>query len=237
MHYILFNQSKVYSHADMTVLASLAHMQQVLHFAPTWSILSAPVSVSAHPAPLVKYDPQTISVFVQDESDVPGAGGYHDVDSLGNPYIKLFTSTVDSLKDTPGSLLVTLTHEICETEADAPASFWGQRGDGSMIALETGDPVEDASYSIQDKHGNVGHVTNFVTPAWFDTSDKHGPYDHMGLLKAPYTRTPNGYWIRIPPGKIRPVAEFAETYPKQRMNAKMARASSRTNKRLQFELA
>lgn len=143
---------------------------------------------------------------VTDNPDVPGAGGYHDEGENGIPYIKVF-----NLDRGIDGTSVTLSHEYIELSQDSAANKWADTADGSDVAWELCDAVEGDIYII----GGV-QVSNFVYPAWFDP--KSGPdekFDHLGLLKAPFTMTPNGYMIvRTEEGKISQVfASHAKRHP------------------------
>ena len=133
-------------------------------------------------------------VVFLDDADQADALGYHDVDPNGKPYSRVFVKTTldagGSFLNGPLSVSAVTSHEILETLGDPFARFWSDQPDGSEVALELCDPVEDQGYII----GGVT-VSNFITPAWFDAADTKGPYDFMGTLTAPFSQTPGGYLI------------------------------------------
>ncbi len=139
---------------------------------------------------------------IADTIDAPGAGGYHDEDENGVPYIKILASE---------DLGPVLSHENAEISQDAPANRWSDMGDGSSVAWELCDATESDTYEI----GGV-KVSNFVYPAWFDPKAGKGQkFDYLDLLKAPFTMTPGGYMIvRTEPGKVSDVfAKHVERHP------------------------
>jgi hypothetical protein len=72
---------------------------------------------------------------------------------------------------------------------------WVQHG-LSLYAKEACDPVQDGTY-IQ---GGVA-LSNFVVASWFDGFGR-GPFDYLGQLGAPFTRTAMGYFERMTAGRV-----------------------------------
>ena len=61
------------------------------------------------------------------------------------------------------------------------------------------DPVEEDTFLVDDIQ-----ISNFVHPSWFEPF-KHPPgtkFDHLGLLKKPYSMTKGGYVIVKKKGKV-----------------------------------
>jgi hypothetical protein len=61
------------------------------------------------------------------------------------------------------------------------------------------DPVEEDTFLVDGVQ-----MSNFVHPSWFEPF-KHPPgtkFDHLGLLKAPFTMTKGGYMIIKKAGKV-----------------------------------
>jgi hypothetical protein len=80
---------------------------------------------------------------------------------------------------------------------DPPCDVWWKMPDGREVAAEVGDPVEGDSYPVTVTiagHTRTIQMSNFILPAWKDPASK-GPYDYLGLLKAPFAMTPGGYMI------------------------------------------
>ena len=71
--------------------------------------------------------------------------------------------------------------------------------DGTEYAYEMCDPVEEDTFLVDGIQ-----MSNFVYPAWFEPF-KHPPgtkFDHLGLLKKPFTLTKGGYVIVKKNGKV-----------------------------------
>jgi len=129
-------------------------------------------------------------VLIEDNSDVPGAGGYHDVDNNNIPYAKVF---INSFNNMGFSWTVGLSHEILEMLADpyvntllavSPSFLFSK-----FYMQEVGDPVEDYYYVID----NI-QVSDFVYPNYF-IPNSSPPYDKLGILKQPLQVSPGGYQI------------------------------------------
>jgi len=134
-----------------------------------------------------------------DDADTAGALGYHDLSHNGQPISKVFVKT--TLKD--GELVsVTACHELFEMVIDPIANLWAEGHDGTEYAYEMCDPVEEDTFAVDGVA-----MSNFVHPAWFEPF-KHPPgtkYDHLGLLKKPFSMTKGGYMILKKRGKVKEV--------------------------------
>lgn len=122
-------------------------------------------------------------------ADVANALGYHDVTPEGLPLAKVFTE-VAAQAGVPISGV--MSHELCEMIADPEANLYASNQDGSkLVAYESADPVENDSY----KSSNGTTLSNFVTPAWFESFRTSGVFDFLKRLSAPLTMTAGGYEI------------------------------------------
>jgi len=122
--------------------------------------------------------------------DQPGAAGYHTVDPKGRPYGKVFLDDAATLSSGAEAASVIASHEALEMTLDPTATLFALNIDGTLYAYEASDAVEDTTYTASN---NVT-VSNFLHRAFFDPGAPP-PYDHLGLLKAPFTTTPGGYQI------------------------------------------
>lgn len=160
-------------------------------------------------------------------ADVAGALGYHDVDPQGDPYIRVFTETVlsngGSALSGSVSISVCASHEMCEAAVDPKCTATATSPTGHSWALETADPVESNFYTVTTPLGIVVAVSDFVYPAFFQNSP--GPYDKLGILKAPFSIAPGGYAI------IDNQQSFGMLYPEWRQTTK-AFPAARTYRRL-----
>jgi hypothetical protein len=131
-----------------------------------------------------------------DDADTAGALGYHDLTHNGQPISKVFVKT--TIKD--GELVsVTACHELFEMVIDPIANLWAEAADGTEYAYEMSDPVEEDTFEVDGIA-----MSNFVHPAWFEPF-KHPPgtkFDHLGLLKKPFSMTKGGYVIIKKKGKV-----------------------------------
>jgi hypothetical protein len=122
---------------------------------------------------------------------VPDALGYHATLGLGGkPVAYIAVAGVTDFTGSPNALSVTISHECLETAADPPANRWEDRGDGTLLALEVCDEVEDTAYVAP----NGVYVSNFLFQSYFSPGSM-GPYDQLGILTAQGQETPGGYSI------------------------------------------
>jgi len=131
-----------------------------------------------------------------DDADTAGALGYHDLTHDGQPISKVFVKT--TIKD--GELVsVTACHELFEMVIDPIANLWAEAADGTEYAYEMSDPVEEDTFEVDGIA-----MSNFVHPAWFEPF-KHPPgtkFDHLGLLRKPFSMTKGGYVIIKKKGNV-----------------------------------
>jgi hypothetical protein len=131
-----------------------------------------------------------------DDADVADALGYHDLTKDGQPVSKIFVKTTLGAKEL---VSVTACHELFEMVIDPIANLWAESEDGTEFAYEMSDPVEEDTFEVDGIA-----MSNFVHPAWFEPF-KHPPgtkFDHLGLLKEPFSMTKGGYVIMKKNGKV-----------------------------------
>lgn len=174
-----------------------------------------------------------IKAYWLPNSDVADALGYHDVDPYGDPYIRVFTEPVlnngGTLLSGAISVSVCSSHEACELDVDPLCVSSAVAPNGVVWALETADPVESNFYSVTlpGVGGQVVSVSDFVFPAFFSTGP--GPYDAMGVIKAPFTMAPGGYSIQNNTAVFAEMADLTP-FPAWKQAMKLA-PGSRTWKR------
>jgi hypothetical protein len=134
-----------------------------------------------------------------DTADQAGVLGYHDLTKDGRPVSKIFVKT--TLED---KQLVSFTacHERFEMAIDPLANLWAEAADGTEYAYEMSDPVEEDIFLVDGIE-----MSNFVHPSWFEPFDHpaHTKFDHLGLLKKPFSMTKGGYMIVKKKGKVKEV--------------------------------
>jgi hypothetical protein len=131
-----------------------------------------------------------------DNADVANALGYHALTHDGQPVSKIFVKTTLADKQ---SVSVTACHELFEMVIDPLANLWAEASDGAEYAYEMSDPVEEDTFKVDGIE-----MSNFVHPSWFEPFN-HPPgtkFDHLGLLKKPFTMTKGGYMIIKKNGKV-----------------------------------
>src|SRR5262249_4994718 len=131
-----------------------------------------------------------------DNADTANALGYHDITKDGQPVSKIFVKTTLAAREL---VSVTACHELFEMAIDPIANLWSEAKDGSEYAYEMCDPVEEDTFEVDGIA-----MSNFVHPAWFEPFN-HPPgtkFDHLGLLKKPFSMTKGGYVIRKVKGKV-----------------------------------
>src|SRR5437868_1386073 len=134
-----------------------------------------------------------------DDADAAGALGYHDLTKDGQPVSKIFVKT--TLADNE-LVSVTASHELFEMVIDPIANLWAEAEDGTEYAYEMSDPVEADTFVVDGIP-----MSNFVHPSWFEPF-KHPAgtkFDHLGLLKKPFSMTKGGYMITMKAGKVKEV--------------------------------
>lgn len=195
-----------------------------------------------------------LKVYIRDTSDIQGALGYHDQTS-NVPYGVVFAKTGLQYgpllySTTQSTVAQTLAHEVFEILVDLNANLWANAANGDMYAYEVGDPVESNAVQVRIQTGmtparagipikqatpiytNVT-LSDWVLPAWFDSQERAGPFNHMNTLRTPFTLDRGGYAIVSSRGNITytfgsSVSDSAKTriMSKRRLGARNARASS-----------
>jgi hypothetical protein len=126
-------------------------------------------------------------VYLMDDSDVPGALGYHEVDYTGVlPVGKVFVATDRKYGLEPS---VTLSHECVEIVGDPMAQACFQATATQFWVQELCDAVE-ADRLGYELDGVL--LSDFVLPSWFyaDTAKR---YSFRGNVTKPRTLAPGGY--------------------------------------------
>ncbi len=159
------------------------------HFLPIWG----------YPVELYNTDtpkPSDWQFIYFDDADTAGALGYHDLTYKGQPISKIFVKTTLAAKEL---VSVTACHELFEMVIDPIANLWAEGTDGTEYAYEMCDPVEEDTFLVDGIR-----MSNFVHPSWFEPFN-HPPrtkFDHLGLLKKPFSMTKGGYMIIKRKGKV-----------------------------------
>jgi hypothetical protein len=160
------------------------------------------VPIWGYPAKLVSY-PNIAAVpadqwqlLFLDDADAANALGYHDLTKNGQPVSKIFVKTTIADGE---KVSVTASHELAEMLLDPGAQLWAQKPDGSFVAYELSDPVEEQTFDIDGIA-----MSNFVYPSYFESfkHPKGAKFDHLGKVKGPFQITKGGYLIVAKGGKV-----------------------------------
>lgn len=221
-------------HPVLGLIAQACTMQIHRHVAPLWE--RTPWSVQFYQdASMVPAGVSPLVFF--DDSDQPGALGYHDFDPKGMPYGRVFVQTLLQYGATetlgPNSISVTASHECCEAFIDPDCNSWKQSRSGTLTIEEVCDAVEGDSYTIPVAAGTSVAVSNFLLPDYFRWQPRTANYDFLGLLRGPFpAMTPGGYVSTMAPGADgqltgKLVQHYGPNYPEWK-KAMKAHPASRT---------
>lgn len=229
------NLSTMVSDQDAYAMAVLCDRQVRDHFAPAWGVQPSSV-IFLHQPSLLHYD---AIIGILDNADQAGDLGWHTEGPDADVYGRVFAEPVlanggNALTDKL-SVCSVLSHEVLETVRDSACNLWAQRADGSLVAVEVGDPVESDSYTltVKTEEGTEvsGTVSDFVFPAWFDPNAAGPPYDQMDLLSSPFEVRRDGYVIVMTGGTV--TSQWGEAYPDWRKATK-GHETARTARRAAF---
>jgi hypothetical protein len=185
----IINRSSVMNDTQARGLVQALQTQVTRDFTPVWGNGAQLDYVPKGQQP----DPGWWWLMLLDDSDQAGSLGYHDLTSEDLPLGKVFLKTVAQYDSSPS---ITASHELLEMLGDPYLQLAAavSSADGNSIkvyALENCDPVEDDSFGY--KIGGV-LVSDFVTPAWFDTSAPKGTrFDFQGKVSRPLEILKGGY--------------------------------------------
>ena len=184
----VINATTVLKDNDLKAMMDAVQVQVHRDFYPAWGIDANLNFVAKGKKPPVNMS----WIAVLDTADQAGALGYHDVTNEGLPLGKVFAKTT---VDDGGKVSVTLSHEVLEMLADPDVNLLCEIRSGRTrryFAYEVCDAVEadNLGYDI-----NGVTVSNFVTPAYFETFLPKGrQFDFRGQLSAPIpAMMPGGY--------------------------------------------
>jgi len=160
------------------------------HFLPVWGF------------PVKLYNTKTPKptdwqfIYLDDADEAKGIFGYHDLTIHGRPVSFVFMKTVLENRE---EVSLTASHELFEMVIDPIANMWAEATRGREFAYEMCDAVEEDVFLVDGLE-----MSNFVYPAWFEPF-KHPrgtKFDHLGLLKSPFSMTKGGYVIVKQRGKV-----------------------------------
>jgi hypothetical protein len=169
-------------------------------FAPEWGG-SYSVRVAASSQDIVPGE--VVFAIVDVLPDAPGAIAYHDVDGTAVPVAFLALSTCNTLDD----VSTAISHEVCETGADAECNLWADSAQGQEMAREACDAVESTNYAVSaftpvaSQSYDIGgiKVSDFVLLSFFAPNGQ-APYSFVQANggpgpAAPFQTSQGGYQI------------------------------------------
>jgi hypothetical protein len=177
---------------DEEVRKVVAALQDQVHMdlAPIWAVDAKVTFVPKSKQP----DPKSWWLLILDDSDQVGTLGYHDVTPEGLPLGKVFART---LKAADASWSLTASHELLAMLVDPRINLTvfvqpSTDPEGTVWAYEITTPCggDENGYKKNDVL-----VSDFVTPAWFESWRKpsESRFDFLGKINKPFTLLPGGH--------------------------------------------
>lgn len=182
-------------------------------------------------------------LYLWDETDVPGARGYHSSNNAGVPYGFVFTDLCKRLKE---NWTIALSHEALEIIGNPDVNLMA-RGPHPLhprqtvfYCYEMCDAVQAESYKID----NIA-VVNFVLPLYFTSGDERGGRNdflgraHKGKTLSSFGVKPGGYVVYFNPatGKNEVFSIRNDAAAKQRITLKQTAGETRRTIRHQSFLS
>ncbi len=156
--------------------------QVTADWAPKWGRIPPELYIAASANDVTPTD--ALILFVDQDADVPGALGYHDVNSTGIAFGRVLVQTLRdygaSLSQGSNSISVTTSHEVLELATDPYADWWCDLDDGqaeepletclagdTLVVLANGERVaiqtlaeRGGFFSVRSAHGaaRAGHA-------------------------------------------------------------------------------
>lgn len=197
------NYDPMLEDADLQTMARVHDSWIWWHVAPAlgvvpWRIAYYP---SSQAAPAGAY---TVN-FYTDAGQQQNVLGDHYEDPFGRPIGRVFTAPIRAsgggvLDGIGMTISGTAGHEAAEMLGNPSINRWRQMLDGRETPEEECDAVEGDDYLLTlSVSGLKARVPNFLLPSWFDTFGS-APFDHLGLLTAPFSLRPGGYMLVSSPG-------------------------------------
>jgi hypothetical protein len=217
----IINNSTVVSPSTLSSYVTAQQVQITSHFGPAWGVSPTVSVVSSYIG--------NPTIVLADNSDSPGALGYHTITDAGKPIGFAFVKTSQNYSY---PWQTTASHEVLELLADQ----WVNSGNFTRLnsiyiwaALEVCDPVEVDMYKI-----NSVWMSNFVFPTWFQYGLSPTPtrFDYMSKLHAPLTMTTGGYFVYQ-----RALGSWLVKSARQRFNRLHTNSLSRLSRRLGGSIA
>lgn len=192
VHIACINKATVDLGVPMAMLTRALQKAYDEHFLPIWGY---PVKLYNTQKPR----PGDWCLYYLDDARDDDCYGLHDLTHRGQPMAKVFVR--DTQAD-GGHISVVASHEIFEMAIDPLANLWAQATQRTLYAYEMCDPVEEDFFPVDGFQ-----ISNFVYPTWFEAfhHPKGTQFDHMGLLKKPFSKRASGYVIIKRNGRVKEI--------------------------------
>lgn len=216
-HAVIINRSTKVTKSELLRMAIACTKQLREDACPLWGAEPMAVGFASSDEELL---PEQQVLYLFDDADAAGALGYHDVNSVGMPYGKVFVNDIlrngGHLFDGAMSVSVTLSHELLELQFDPFCDTFREGPDGIEFAQEACDACEAEAYPM----GDTGiWVSDFLGPEFFNLEAMPGArLDFLGKISKPFETLSGGYQITRKAGAISQVYGFA--YPRWKLEGK-----------------
>jgi hypothetical protein len=224
----ILNQSSLISNDDAAAMTQAIAAQVRLDAAPLWDRAPAAVIFYTDGA-AVPATAHGIAIVDTIQDQPQGVLGFHTEDPGGKLWgvVAAKPELDNGGQATTGDWSVSsvLSHEVLEMFIDPNCNLWANDGHGAAYSFEICDPVEAPTYVVS----NIS-VSNFVTPAWFDSQAAPGAqFDKLGQLHAPFSILHGGYVVYESAGKEH--QKFGAEFPGWRKEMKSG-PLARTRRRI-----
>lgn len=228
-HIAIINHSSLVTRSALFRMTAVCALQLRTQACPLWGLEVPAISFASSDEELVHIPSvQVLGLF--DDSDSPGALGWHDRTVMGLPYGRVFAKTIQenggSLFEGANSISATMSHELLEMAWDPNCDMFLPGPDGAEFAREACDAVEADGYELS----NGVWVSDFVLGDFFNQDAAPGAkLDFLGLVDRPFQTRPGGYQIVRKNGVVSSV--FDERVPEWKRDGK-SHPAARTARRL-----
>lgn len=197
---IIVNASNLLKDDDVAITVPALQMQMDRDFLPAWGYAVKPIKFHfATAKEIPQLPPSAWPIFLNRHSKEQGALGWHDDDSSGKIYSRVFVG--DCIRFGV-DWRVTNSHEALEMALDPNIRRVWHMPNGERAALEACDPVEadTLGYDVLGVR-----VSDFILPAYFSAHGS-GPFDFRKVLTGPcptlaeggyQSVTKNGVWTQV----------------------------------------
>lgn len=179
------NESTIVGGVDFRNWIFAIDFQVSSDFANAWSVVP-PIIADADSDEGKRAGPDTPLIRLVDVIDVDDALGYHS--ESGDRVVGLVGAK--TCQQYGASISQCVSHEVLEACKDPFVNVWVDGPKGTSWAFEMCDQVQDGIYKINDVE-----VSNFLYPVAFDAQATKAPFDRLGALSTPFSRTVGGYAI------------------------------------------